>query len=248
MDPTIMENSKPVLLDNVEHHDLRVITGHAADLGDAVNQVRVYPNEFAEIQREYPIFFRRDEQGAFYAVALLGFDRNENLFLDEAGWSARYVPAEQGRGPFLLGLREGIDGHEDRGPMMLVDLSHPRASRSAGEPLFLSHGGNSPVLERHMQALRALHIGMTLNDNAFAAFLEAGLLAPVRADIRINDDLGYDIPDLFSISADALAKLDGAKLASLNAHGYLAMAFQVLTSLGTVPHLVALKNRKRQGA
>jgi hypothetical protein len=237
-----MENSKPVLLDNVEHHDLRVITGHSAAFGDAVNQVRVYPNEFAEVQREYPIFFRRDAEGAFYAVALLGFDRDENLFLDGSGWNARYVPAEQGRGPFLLGLREGADGE---GPMLLVEPAHPRLSRSEGEPLFLPHGGNAPVLERYLQVLRTLHGGLGLNDDVFATWLEAGIVAPVKVDIRIDDATGYDIPDLFSISAEALAGLEGAVLAKLNARGYLAMAFHVLASLGNMPHLITLKNRKR---
>jgi hypothetical protein len=237
-----MENSKPVLLDNVAHHDLRVITGHSAAFGGAVNQVRVYPNEFAEIQREYPIFFRRDAEGSFYAIALLGFDRDENLFLNGEGWNARYVPAEQERGPFLLGLREGADGE---GPMMLVEPSHPRLSRSAGEPLFLPHGGNAPVLEHYLQVLRTLHGGLGLNDEVFAAWLEAGILAPVKVDVQIDDATGYDIPDLFSISGEALAGLDGAVLASLNESGYLGMVFHVLASLGNMPHLIALKNRKR---
>lgn len=243
-----MENNKPVLLDNVEHHDLRVITGHSAAFGDAVNQVRVFPNEFAEVQREYPIFFRRDEHGAFYAIALLGFDRDENLFLDSTGWNARYVPAGQGRGPFLLGLREGDGGDTSGAPMMLVDPAHPRLSRSEGESLFLSHGGNAPVLEHHIQVLRTLHGGLGLNDEVFAAWLDAGIVAQVKVDIQIDDATGYDIPDLFSISTEALARLDGSALASLNARGYLAMAFHVLASLGNMPHLIALKNRKRQGA
>ena len=240
-----MENSQPVLLDNVAHHDLRVITGHSAAFGDAVNQVRVFPNEFSEVQREYPIFFRRDAEGAFYAIALLGFDRDENLFLDSTGWNARYVPAGHDRGPFLLGFPDS--GDAAAGPMMLIDPAHPRLSRSEGYPLFLPHGGNTPVLERHIQVLRTLHNGLEVNDAVFAAWLDAGLVAPVKVDIRIDDTTGYDIPDLFSISAEALAGLDGPVLAALNANGYLAMAFHVLTSLGNVPHLIALKTRKRQG-
>ncbi|WP_235074342.1 SapC family protein [Asticcacaulis sp. AC466] len=245
MDLPIMENSKPTLLDNVEHHDLRLIPGHSAAWGDAVNQVRVYPNEFAEVQREYPIFFRKDAQGSFYAVALLGFDRDENLFLDGMGWNARYIPAERGRGPFLLGFREGA--HDDT-PMVLIDPLHPRLSRNEGIPLFLPHGGNAPLLEHHIQILQTLHSGLTLNDDVFGAWLDAGLLAPVKVDIQINDDTGYDIPDLFSINAEALAKLDGAVLAGLNARGYLGLAFQVLTSLANVQQLIALKSRNLQGA
>lgn len=242
-----MENSKPVLLDNVEHHDLRIITGHSAVFGDAVNQVRVFPNEFAEVQREYPIFFRRDAEGAFYAVALLGFDRDENLFLDGEHWNARYVPATLDRGPFLLGLREAPDGNTGA-PMMLIDPAHPRLSKSEGEALFLPHGGNAPILERHIEGLRTLHIGLSLNDEVFAVWLNAGIIAPVKVDARIDDATGYDIPDLFSISAEALAQLEGAALVRLNENGYLALAFYVLASVSNLQHLIALKIRKRQGA
>ncbi len=155
------------------------------------------------------------------------------------------MPAGQDRGPFLLGLREEGDSN---GPMVLIDVAHSRLSRSEGEPLFLPHGGNAPVLERHILVLRTLHSGLGLNDDVFAAWLDAGLLVPVKLDVRIDDTLGYDIPDLFSISGEALARLDGTALAKLNARGYLGMAFHVLTSLGNMQHLVTLKNRKRQGA
>ena len=92
-----------VLLNNIDHHDLRVITRHGAEFGDAVNQVMVFPTEFEAVQREYPIVFRRDSEGALRPVALLGLTREENLFLDGAGgWRAGYVPALLRRGPFSI--------------------------------------------------------------------------------------------------------------------------------------------------
>ena len=89
--------TRRVLLNNVEHRDLRVRTDHSAALGDGINQVLVFPTEFEELQREYPILFRRVD-GNFQAIVLLGLDRDENLFLDESGWNARYVPAAQSCG------------------------------------------------------------------------------------------------------------------------------------------------------
>ena len=62
--------TEAVLLNNVDHHDLKVALGHDAAFGDAINQVLVLPTEFAEVQREYPILFRKDDAGAFRAVAL----------------------------------------------------------------------------------------------------------------------------------------------------------------------------------
>jgi hypothetical protein len=54
-----------VLLNNVEHRDLRVDTRHSVAFGDGINQVLVFPTEFEDLQREYPILFRRDADGNF---------------------------------------------------------------------------------------------------------------------------------------------------------------------------------------
>ncbi|MDX1293453.1 MAG: SapC family protein, partial [Hyphomonas sp.] len=85
--------AKMALLNNIDHPDLRVITRYGADYGDSVNLAAVYPTEFSELQREYPIFFMKDAEGAFFCVVLLGLDKGENLFLDGDRWNARYVPA-----------------------------------------------------------------------------------------------------------------------------------------------------------
>src|SRR6478609_9421663 len=84
--------SDTVLLDNVRHAALRVLTGHGAAFGDAINQVPLFVTEFAEAQRHYPILFRKDEHGTLQAVAILGFERDENLFLSGETWQG-YVPA-----------------------------------------------------------------------------------------------------------------------------------------------------------
>src|SRR5439155_25882085 len=84
--------AKHTPLDNVEHAQLRV-DERAAPESVAVNQALVVPSEFEQLQREYPILFRRDADGEFQAVSILGLDRGENLFLSDGEWAARYIPA-----------------------------------------------------------------------------------------------------------------------------------------------------------
>lgn len=230
-----------VLLNNVDHPDVRVIARPAAEFGDSVNQVLVFPTEFEEIQREYPIFFRRDEAGALYAVALLGLDRDENLFLDESGWRGRYVPAALQRGPFLIG-REG--GDADGEPIIHIDLDHPRVSASEGLPLFLPHGGNAPYLEHVAGVLRVIHAGAEAAAPMFAAFEEADLIEPISVEIELSDVKKYVLPDLYVIGGGALAKLDAAQLDRLNRNGYLGLAFFAAASLGNVSRLIELKNQR----
>ena len=96
--------SAPVLLNNVDHHDLRVVLDRGPAFGDAVSQVVVLPTEFEHLQRDYAILFRRDPEGVYRSIVLLGLEAGENLYLDGAVWTARYIPALLQRGPFSIGV------------------------------------------------------------------------------------------------------------------------------------------------
>jgi len=235
-----------VLLNNVDHADLRIIVRHSAEFGDSVNQVLVFPTEFDDIQREYPIFFRRDQNGELQSIALLGLDRDENLFLDEHGWHGRYVPAALQRGPFLIGLQKGAaEGAARQEPMVHIDLDDPRVSKNEGLALFLPHGGNAPYLNHIAGVLRAIYAGMDATASMFAAFEEAGLIEPVSLEIELDEARKYVLPDLFTIGRAALAALDGARLEQLNLAGFLGVAFLVASSMSNVSRLIEIKNAKR---
>lgn len=233
-----------VQLNNIDHHDLRVVVGHGPEFGDNINQVLIFPSEFEEVQREYAIFFTPGADGAMQAVALLGLDRDENLYLDERGWNARYVPAVQQRGPFSIGLNRD---DADAAPMVHIDLDHPRVRRDEGYPLFLPHGGNAPYLEHVSGVLRTIYAGLELTAPMFAAFEAAGLIEPVSVEIQLSETESYSLPDYSTISAERLRALDGAALAALNAQGFLYLAFLVLASHGNVPGLIARKNARLAG-
>lgn len=235
-----------VLLNSVEHHDLKVVPAHGAEYGNAVNMSAVFPTEFAEIQREYPIVFRKDENGTFGAVALLGFDRGENLFLDADAWNARYIPAVHQRGPFMIGFQDqNLDGEVRREPVIFVDLDDPRVGRPDGLPVFMPHGGNAPYLQRVGQMLRIISVGTEIMGPMFEAFHEADLIEPMSMDIRLDPTTTYSIPEVYTISEEKLAALKGEPLERLHRAGYLRAAYLVLASLPNVNRLIAMKNARR---
>lgn len=231
-----------VLLNNVDHAELRVARRFGAATGDAVNQALVFPSEFEALQREYVILFRRDGD-SFQSVALLGLDRDENLFLDGDIWRARYVPAVQARGPFSIGLhREGPAG--DPEPKVNIDLDDPRVGDPDGEVLFLRHGGAAPCLENANHTLSSLYRGMEMVVPMFRAFEQADLLEPVAIDVTVAAGRRYDLEDIFTIGRDRLLNLDGPTLDTLNKAGWLAPAIHAASSLGNLDALVTMKNRK----
>ncbi len=236
-----------VLLNNIDHHDLRLIVRHGEVFGDNVNQVLVFPTEYQDLQRHYPIFFRRTDAGGLKSVALLGFDKDENLFLDGDRWNAGYVPAMHRIDPFLIGQPKAAPGQDlppNAEAMILVDPDHARISRTEGEPLFLTQGGNSPALVHVTQALRQVYAGQIASDRMFAAFHEAGLLAPVEIEVKIDERHSFILNDMLTIGREALNGLPGASLQTLNQAGFLALAFAVVSSMANLSQMITLKTAR----
>ena len=229
-------------LDNVQHAALRLRRGHGARFGEAVNQVAVFASEFAQVQREYPILFARTPEGALQAVAILGFDRDENLFLDGERWDAAYIPALLRRRPFTIGAADGE-------PVVCVDVADARIATEGedGEPVFKSHGGNAPALEEALEALRTLQAGAGVAAAMTALFDELGLVEPVRLQVQFDEHTGVDFDGYLAVVPEKMALLDGAALKRLNSAGLLDVAVFAAASLGTMPRLVARKQRKLAG-
>lgn len=236
-----------VLLDNIAHADLHVIPRFGAAFGDAVNQLLVFPTEFQALQREYPILFSRGPDGALQAVAITGLDRDENLFLGANGWDARYIPAVQRRGPFVIGFREQqIGGVVEQKPVIRIDLDDPRVRMAGGEgqPVFLPHGGNAPYLEAVAGVLRTIHMGIAASAPMFAAYESLGLIEPVALRVMLSETDQISFEGYFTIGAERLANLDGAALERLNRAGLLAPAFQVIASLDNIAVLIERRSRR----
>lgn len=237
-----------VLLNNVEHADLRVAIRGGAAFGDSVNQLPIYPSEFEEAQRAFPIIFRREDQG-MQAYVLLGLDRDENLFLEHDRWTSSYVPAAQRRGPFSIGIKQDdLDEAVAGEPLVYVDLDDPRVGAEDGLAVFLEHGGNAPLLEHMTSVLRVIYEGMASAPAIYAQLEAAGLLQPISMQISLSEEDGYELPDLFAIDQAALAALAGETLEDLHRCGLLRAATMAASSLGNVQRLIDLKNRARTPA
>lgn len=237
------------LLNNVAHKDLRVITRFGREFGDDVGMVPAFPSEYAELQREYPIFFRKDrDSGQWQSVALLGFEQRENLFLQDDRWNAAYLPGAAAKGPFLIGFQEqrGDDGALRREPVIHVDLDHPRVSLEEGERVFLPQGGHSPYLEHIVTVLRGIRDGVEGGAAMFAAYDALGLIQPVRVDVKLDDAHNVNLAGLYGIDRERLAALDAPSLHRLHQAGYLEGAYLLLASLHNVRRLMAEKQRRLQ--
>jgi hypothetical protein len=234
-------------LNNVDHANLKVAQGYSTAFGDSVNQALVFPTEYGLIQRDYVIVIQKDEFDAFQSVALLGLDKDENLFLNNNIWNARYVPAMHQRGPFMIGFENReVDGVPEREPMIHVDLDHPCIDPD-GQPVFLPQGGNTAYLNHVMGVLQTIHEGAAMMRLMFTAFDALDLLENTTIEISLSETERYQLQDYYVISPSRFGALDGPALYSLNQAGYLAAAISMMSSLNNAQHLIALKNRKIEG-
>lgn len=235
------------LLNNVAHSHLRVSARFSADYGDDVGMVEAFPTEFAEMQREYPIFFRKGSDGSFHAVALLGFGPNENLYLRDDEWQANYLPAVIARGPFLIGFQEQmVDGELRNEPVLHVDLDHPRVrdGQGNGHPVFAPQGGHSPYLEKVIRVLRGLHAGAGAARTMYAELERLELIQPVQLDVRFDDGSQINLEGLYGIDRERLAALDATQLHQLHSAGWLEGVYLLVASLHNMPRLVAEKQSR----
>jgi hypothetical protein len=226
----------PVLLNNLEHRDLRVITRRGAEFGDKMMSAVTFPSEFRDVQACYPIVFRKTVDGlGFEPIALFGFQEGENLFLHGERWDAPYLPMMVERQPFLI----GVSGDQ---LMVNIDIDHPRVSQFDGQQVFLPHGGNTEFLEQTNSLLFGIHEGLQSSPGFLAALLEHELLESFALDVELNDGSQNRLVGFYTINEDRLQALSGEAIAKLHQANYLQAIYLVIASLSNFRALIDRKN------
>ena len=227
-----------VLLNNIDHKDVRIVTARSASYGDDVMLAITFPAEFRDLQAHYPIVFRKTPDGAsFEPVVLFGFQERENLFLGPDGWDASYVPLAIERQPFLIGITNGE-------PLVHIDLASPRVSAADGEAIFLTHGGNTEFLEHVNSTLLSIYQGVQATPPFIAALIEHALLESFVVDIELNDGSQNRLAGFYTINEDKLNALGVDAVGRLHRAGYLQALYMVLASMANFRALIERKNAR----
>jgi hypothetical protein len=233
--------TRHAILTSDEHRDLRVRVEPSAELGDAVMSAFTVPLEFRRIQHEFPILFRRDDRGDFSALALLGFETGENLFLVGDRWDAGYKPLSLAIQPFLVGRSADASGSAE----VHIDLDHPRIARNGeGMLLFEQAGQPTPYLERISAMLDELDVGYRASKAFFAALNRYDLLEPFALDVELRDGSKHRMVGYHLINEEKLRELEPGAVAELHSEEHLMPIFMALASLSNLGSLIERKNRR----
>ena len=231
------------LLNNVEHQDVKIITERSARYGDNLMHTPVFPFEFRRVQAFYPILLQQDGKGGFQPVALFGFEQGENLFLNEDGWQAAYIPAMLRREPFLIGFQKPQDPSEGESMRVLsLDMDHPRVNTEVGEALFHPLGGRTDFLEDAANLLEAIYEGLEHGKAFVNALQEQELIEAVTLEIPLRDGSRNQLLGFHCLAEEKVQALSGDVLGAFQEKGFLMPLFMILASMGNVQHLIEMKN------
>lgn len=233
------------VLNPADHGALRVRTEAGAALGDGTMAALVVPAEFRRLATEYPILFRYDTaQQGFSALALLGFEEGENLFIEDRQWQASCRPLAMAVQPFLVGRsREGQNPSQ-----VHVDMAHPRVAQDGeGVAVFDEAGQPTPFLEEMAGMLGALDEGYRASGGFYAALDRYDLLEPFSMDVTLDNGASHRMVGYHLVNEEKLRALEPGVLAEMHRDGHLEPIFMALASLGNLAKLVRLKNRRLNG-
>jgi len=233
------------ILNLADHADLRIHVGPGEAFGDRVMACLAVPNEFRRLANDYPILFRFDpEQRSFSALALMGFEADENLFLDGLSWHATAKPMALAIQPFLVGRSRDPDAPAQ----VHIDLDHPRiAGGGEGMRVFDDAGQPTPYLEQVIAMLGELDEGHRASGAFFAALDRYDLLEPFSLDVAGVDGGEHRLVGYHLINEEKLRALEPAVMGELHAEGHLMPLFMALASLGNLAKLARRRATRGHG-
>jgi len=202
--------------------------------------------EFQHAARHYPIAFVRDPaSGAPQPIAVLGLERERNLFVRDGAWEPLcWLPAYVRRWPFHTArLARPADGAPRDDALICVDESG-LCQAAAGGALFGADGTATAAWGPIEQLIREVETAR-LQSEAFAARLaELDLLEPFEAHAMPAGGAARTVGGLERVSEDRLNALPETSVKELMQRGFLSRIYAHLTSLDNFRYLLERATRR----
>jgi hypothetical protein len=244
-------NMLPLLYNGLEplnrnaHAKYKVRRLNGLDRVASTHAIPVTVDEFAMIQRHFPIVFSAGE--APVPIALMGLHEGTNTFFDEKGVAREgnvYLPAYLRRYPFVLArLREDSDELS----LCFDPTSGAVGEFSEGEPLF--EGENpSEATNAILQFCEQFEQAGQRTQFFMNELKEAGLL--MEGEVAIQPE-GSEQPFIYRgfqmVDEEKFRNLRGDELRKLNQNGALPLIMAHLFSLSVIREIFARQVQQGTG-
>lgn len=192
--------------------------------------VPVTVEEFALIQRHYPIVFSVGDTPV--PLALMGLNEGVNVFLKEDGRPhdpTIYIPAYIRRYPFLLAR---LSPESDEMSLCFDPTSGSVGDFEEGEPLFDAEGNATEAAKSILEFCEQFEAAGQRTGAFMEELMKSGLLMDGEVAIQPT---GAEQPFIYRgfkmIDEEKLREISGDKLRKMNQNGMLALIYAHLFSL-----------------
>lgn len=214
---------QPAALDSAIHRQLKLkvpITDWS--LASQLNALFVAVAEFGDACKEYPIVFVKagrepDGSEAIAPIAVLGMVANDNLYLQDGQWRARYMPAILRMYPFCIGRLD-----EERFAICL-DMAFSGASQTEGVPVFTPEGQPSELLQTMQKQLETLEAEIQRTRQVCKRIMELGLLTEMRFDVTLADGRQHTVDGFLTVDEKKVTELPDAVVGEIHRNGVLGL-------------------------
>jgi hypothetical protein len=240
----LMFYEKPVALNKEVHKDLKIGPNETGfSFAKNTNSVLISGMEFVHAAKEYPIIFIKAGDRVL-PVALLGFRKDENLFIDEAGvWDAKYIPAFVRRYPFVLAEAPddtNADSEADGKRLAVcIDETFPGLNKDEGKPLFADDGQPTELLDNAIKFLKEYQAQYQRTEIFVNRLNDLDLLTGYTASAELKDGEKLSLSGLMVVDEKKLMALDKKEAMELFRSGELGWIYAHLFSLSNMNAVVA---------
>lgn len=192
--------------------------------------------EFTVACRDYPIAFVGANAGSVIAMAVLGLEKQQNLFATAEGeWDASvYLPAYVRRHPFCM-TRVTLDGKERPERVACVEKS---ALSDSGEPMFDAKGEPLPAWEARRKLLFEFEADLARSEEMSRELGRHQLLESFSLQAQPNQGPPLAMTGMYRVSEQKLSELAPEELKALLQKGVLARVYAHLISLANFGRLL----------
>jgi hypothetical protein len=200
--------------------------------------------EFAPVVHDYPIAFISGDSGStFVAMAILGLEAQQNLFVaNDDTWDAGvYLPAYVRRYPFCM-TRVTVDGQEQSERIACVEK---RAVNAKGEALYDSKGESLPVWDHLRKLLFEFEADLARTEELCRKLQELRLLETFTAQVAPHGEAPIALTGMYRVSEEKLQALPAGALQELARNGMLSRVYAHLLSLDNFQRLLDRRSQLR---
>ena len=199
-------------------------------------------DEFYEACRDYPIFFAKDPEKNWFAIALIGFDNKNMQVDDKCIWKAgKYIPAFIRRYPFVLVKTEdninSDNANENQQNLTLAidaDAIENLNDKNSAKAFFDNDNKPTALPQEAFNFLINLQNSAHATQSFIKDLEEWDLLIEQAANIIDKNGNTHNINGFYTVNEEKLAHLSDKKRAELCKKGAIPLITAHLISLGNI--------------